>query len=228
MSRPARPGRGAAAGQWRELADLPFAAALVPHRGGWQPGGDYDCAHFDQLTLDSPDGTGSRFLECALTHVSCHGGQLRRATLTNVWLDDVRLAGTGLAESDWTGAQISSSAIAGAEAFGAHLRDVVLRGCKLDSVNLRAAALTDVVFDNCLLRDVDFTGATLTRAAFPGSRLAGTSFIKASLDTVDLRGAELGITADPGSLHGMVVTPAQFTAMAGLLAATLGITVEDE
>jgi uncharacterized protein YjbI with pentapeptide repeats len=225
--RPARRGPGAPASQWRELADLPFAAALVPRRDGWQPGAEYDCAHFDQLTLDGTDGSGSRFLECALTHVSCQAGQLRRATFTDTWLADVRLTGTGLAESAWTGVQIADSAIAGAEAFGARLRGVVLRGCKLDSVNLRDAALTDVVFDSCLLRDVDFTGATLTRSAFPGCRLTGTTFVKASLDTVDLRGAELGITADPGSLRGMVVTSAQFAAMADLLASTLGITVEE-
>ncbi len=225
--RPAWRGPGVPASQWRELADLPFAAALVPRRDGWQPGAEYDCAHFDQLTLDGPDGSGSRFLECALTHVSCQAGQLRRATFTDTWLADVRLTGTGLAESAWTGVQIADSAIAGAEAFGARLRGVVLRGCKLDSVNLRDAALTDVVFDSCLLRDVNFTGATLTRSAFPGCRLTGITFVKASLDTVDLRGAELGITADPGSLRGMVVTSAQFAAMADLLASTLGITVEE-
>ena len=227
-SRAARAGSRAPVSQWRELADLPFAAALAPHRDGWRPGADYDCAHFDQLSLDSPDGSGSRFLECALTHVSCHGGQLRRATFTDAWLSGVRLTGTGLAESAWAGVQATDSAMAGVEAFGARWRAVTLRGCKLDSVNLREAALTDVVFDNCLLRDVDFTGATLTRTAFPGCRLTGATFVKASLDTVDLRGAELGITADPGSLRGMVVTPAQFVAMSGLLADTLGITVEDQ
>jgi len=185
ISRPARAGSQPPASQWRELADLPFAAVLVPHRDGWQPGAEYDCAHFDQLTLDRPDGSGSRFLECAITHVSCQGGQLRRATFTDAWLADVRLTGTGLAESAWTGVQVADSAIAGAEAFGARWRGVALRGCKLDSVNLRDALL-------------------------------------------DLRGAELGITADPGSLRGMVVTPAQFAAMSGLLATTLGITVEDK
>lgn len=227
-SRPARAGSRAATSRWRELADLPFAAALVPQQGGWQPGAEYDCAHFDQLTLDGPDGSGSRFLECALTQVSCQGGQLRRAIFTDTWLAGVRLTGTGLAESAWTGVQIADSAIAGAEAFSARWRGVTLHGCKLDSVNLRDATLTDVVFDNCLLRDADFTGASLTRTAFPGCRLTAVTFVKASLDTVDLRGAELGIAADPGSLRGMVVTPAQFAAMADLLATTLGITVEGQ
>jgi uncharacterized protein YjbI with pentapeptide repeats len=212
---------------WLELTDLPFAAALTPHPGALAPGGDYDSAHFDQLTIDGADAPGSRFLECAFTHVSFQGGQLRRARLTDVWLRDVRLMATGLAESAWAGVLMTESALAGVEAFGAQLRKVVLRGCKLDSVNFRGAALADVTFDSCLLRDVDFTGASLTRTAFPHSRLAGTNLTKVTMDTVDLRGAELGITVDPASLRGAIVTPGQLTGITALLADGLGIVVED-
>jgi hypothetical protein len=42
------------------------------------------------------------------------------------------------------------------------------------------------------------------------------------------RGVRQRITVDPGSLRGIVVTPAQFAAMAGLLATTLGVTVEGQ
>ncbi len=42
-----------------------------------------------------------------------------------------------------------------------------------------------------------------------------------------LRGAELGITTDATSLRGAIVTPAQLTEMAPVLAASLGIVVED-
>jgi hypothetical protein len=45
---------------------------------------------------------------------------------------------------------------------------------------------------------------------------------------VDLRGAELGIIIDPGSLRGAIVTSGQLAAMAALLADSLGITVEDQ
>lgn len=214
--------------QWQELADLPFAAALTPHPGALAPGGEYDSAHFDGLAVDAAAAPGCRFLECAFTHVVFQGGQLRRARFTDVWLRDVRLLGTGLAESAWTGSVLTESALAGVEAFGVQLRKVVLRGCKLDSVNLRGAALTDVTFRNCLLREVDFSGAALTRTAFPGCRLTGTTFTQVSMDAVDLRGAELGITVDPGSLRGAIVTAAQLTDMAALLADSLGIVVKDQ
>jgi uncharacterized protein YjbI with pentapeptide repeats len=213
---------------WNELADLPFAAALRPGPGDLTPGEAYDSAHFDQLDLTGPDASGSRFLDCALTRVSIQDGRLRRARFTDVWLRDVRLMSTTLAETSWVDAAVITSAAAGVEAFGAQLRRVSLRGCKLDSVNFRETALTDVTFDNCVLRDVDFTGATLTRTAFPGSRLATTSFARVTLDQVDLRGAELGITVDPECLRGAIVTRAQLGEIAPLLAESIGLIVADD
>ena len=212
---------------WLELADLPFATALHPHPGGLQIGGDYDCAHFDKAVFDGADAADSRFLECAFTGVVFQGGELRRSRLTDVWLRDVRLTGTSLAETDWTDAVFLASAAAGAEAFGAQLRRVTFHGCKLDSVNFRDAVLTDVTFEDCLLRDVDFTGATLTSTAFPRSRLTQVTFAKMTLDRVDLRDAELGITTDSGSLRGAIVTTAQLVDMAYLLADSMGIIVAD-
>ena len=212
---------------WRELADLPFAAALRAHRGVLHPRGDYDCEHFDQAVFDGASAPDSRFLECALTGVSFTGGGLRQARFASAWLRDVRFTGTSLAGTEWADTELIGSALAGTEVFGARLHRVTLHGCKLDSVNFRHAELTEVAFDNCLLRDVDFTGATLSRTSFTGSRLATTTFVQTTLDQVDLRGAELGITTDAISLRGAIVTPAQLTAMAPVLADSLGIVVAD-
>jgi uncharacterized protein YjbI with pentapeptide repeats len=212
---------------WNELADLPFAASLQPHGGQLARAEVYDSAHFDQLDLGRPEAAGSRFLDCAFTRVSVQDGQLRRAQFTDVWLRDVRLISTTLAESSWVDAVIVGSAAAGVEAFGAELHRVTFRGCKLDSVNFRDAVLVDVTFEDCVLRDVDFAGAALTRTAFPGSRLAATSFVRVTLDEVDLRGAELGITIDPSCLRGAIVTSAQLAEMAPLLAESLGLIVAD-
>ena len=133
-----------------------------------------------------------------------------------------------LAEATWVNSAVIGSVAAGVEAFGARLRQVVLRGCKLDSVNFRDAVLVDVTFDNCVLRDVDFAGATLTRTAFPSCRLVTTNFTRVTLDQADLRGAELGITVDPLSLRGAIVTPAQLADIAPLLADSIGLIVADE
>jgi len=212
---------------WNELADLPFAAALRAGPGGLAPAEDYDGAHFDQLDLTGPDASGSRFLDCAFTRVSVQDGRLRRARFTDVWLRDVRLMSTTLAETNWVDAAVIGSVAAGVEAFGARLRRVSLRGCKLDSVNLREAVLVDVTFENCVLRDVDFAGAKMTRTAFRGSQLITANFARVTLDQVDLRGAELGITVDPTCLRGAIVTTAQLMDLAPLLAGSIGLTVAD-
>src|SRR4249920_4024420 len=94
---------------WNEVADLPFAAALRIHREDLAPAEVYEGAHFDQLDLYQPDAPGSRFLECAFTRVSIQEGQLRRAQFTDVWLRDVRLISTTLAESGWVGAELTGS-----------------------------------------------------------------------------------------------------------------------
>jgi uncharacterized protein YjbI with pentapeptide repeats len=212
----------------RELADLPFASGLTPPPGGpLMAEGSYDTVHFDHLDFDRPSASGSRFLECAFTRVSFDGGQLRRGQFSQVWLRDFRIVGTSLIETGWLDATLIAGVAAGVEAFGARLRRVEFHDCKLDSVNFREAVLTEVVFDHCVLRDVDFGGAKLTRTSFAGSKLAETSFRQVTLDQVDLRGAELGITVDPGSLRGAIVSSGQLAAMAPLLAEAIGITVDD-
>jgi len=211
-----------------ELADLPFAAMLTGHSGGLASGADYDVEHFDRLSFDEPHAASSRFLECAFTGVTFQGGRLPKASFRETWLRDVRLVATALGESRWEDVTIAESVLAGAELYGAQLRQVTLRGCKLDSVNFRGAQLTEVTFDGCELRDVDFAGAALTRAAFPGSRLTRTDFTNVRLEATDLRGAELGLIVGPDSLRGAIVSTAQLVYLAPVLAQTMGITVSDD
>lgn len=222
MPRSAPPSLG-----WRELADLPFAASLTVHAGALAPGEEYDGARFSHVDFENFDATRSMFLDCAFTQASFQRGALAGARFTQVWLRDVHMIGTGLARSSWVDAALVDSALAGVEASGSRLTRVVLRGCKLDAVNLREAVFSDVIFDDCLLRGVDFTGASLARTTFTRCRLSDVTFTRVSLDAVDLRGAELGVTIDPGSLRGAIVTSAQLADMMPMLAESMGIVVDD-
>ncbi|HEY2505475.1 MAG TPA: pentapeptide repeat-containing protein [Streptosporangiaceae bacterium] len=213
---------------WPELADLPFATALERHDGPLEPSGEYDCALFDAVEFDQPKAPNAHFLECAFRQVSIDGGAMPRARLRDVWLRDVRMTATGLAESTWLEATVLGSSLAGVQIFGAELRQVTFRGCKLDSVNFRAARLTEVIFDSCVLRDVDFAGATLTRCSFPGSELTRADFTKVTLDATDLRGAQLGLIIDTGSLRGGIISSGQLAVVAPVLAETIGIVVSDD
>jgi uncharacterized protein YjbI with pentapeptide repeats len=227
------------------LDDLPFAAQLRPFGGDddtaggqrddaeLEPEGDYDRLRFSGLFTDA-DATGARFTECAFAGgAALDGGRLRRARMSDIWFGETRLVAADLAESSLTDAWFSGCVLAGVQAFSCVGRRVLLRGCKLDSVNFRDAKLTDVTFEDCVLRDVDFGSARLLRVRFPGSTLVNTEFTHATCREVDLRGARLGTPDTPGikggyaSLAGVQIDMPQLMTIAPLLASHLGIVVSD-
>jgi uncharacterized protein YjbI with pentapeptide repeats len=216
----------------RSLADLAFHESLAPMAGSIEVDGDYDSVLLSDVslgttTLADTTGSGSRFVECALTGLTLDGGTLRKCRMTDVWLGETRFVAIDLAESTLVDTWLSGCVLAGVQAFSALLRRVSFRNCKLDSVNFRDASLTDVTFEDCVLRDADFSGARLTRVRFPGCTLTGATFTKATCSSVDLRGASLGITAGYDALRGTTIDSLQLMALAPLLAHHLGITVKD-
>jgi uncharacterized protein YjbI with pentapeptide repeats len=167
-------------------------------------------------------------MECAFRTVTFDEGQLQRASFRDVWMRDVRLTGTILADSNWRDVAVLASSLAGAALYGGVLTRVTFTGCKLDSVNFRQATLSQVRFEDCVLRDVDFGGARLTKCAFGGCKLTRTDFSRSSMDQVDLRGADLGIVIDRECLSGAIMSTAQLAQAAPVLADSLGIVISDE
>ena len=211
----------------RELAELPYAAALTAHSGALEDGGDYDTERFDRDVFDDVNVSGARFLECAFTGVSVTGGRLRRSRFLGCWLKDPRVTAADLAETQWADSTVLGGVLAGVQAFGARLERTVFAGCKIDSVNFRDARLTGVTFKDCLLRDVDLAGATLRRTVFAGCQLTRADFSRTTLDQVDLRGSELGLIVGPSPLRGAIISSGQLAAIAPVLAEGLGIMVDD-
>ncbi len=211
-----------------DLADLPYASALMQHDGDIQAEREYDTVLFERAEFDRPQLPNAHFLECAFRQVSITDGRLPRASLRDVWLRDVRLTGTTFAEGTWLDVTVIGSSLAGVQVFGSELGRVVFSGCKLDSVNFRASRLSSVTFHNCVLRDVDFAGATLTQCSFPGSALTRVDMSKVTMDRTDLREAELGLIIDADSLRGAIISSGQLATVAPVLAATLGIVIDDE
>jgi hypothetical protein len=100
-----------------------------------------------------------------------------------------RWIGTSWAEADLLDVTILDSVLAGVQAHGGTWRRVVLQGCKIDSLNLRATRLHDVTFRDCDLTEVDFGSATLTGVTFPGSKIGRARFTKATVKKLDFRKA---------------------------------------
>lgn len=211
-----------------QLADLPYAHLLQSHRGPLSRDARYDTVHFDGGQYDGAQAGGAVFLECAFTGVSITEARLRQARFNEVWLDGCRWVATDLAESEWQDATVQAGLLAGISAYGAQLRRLTVRGCKVEAVNLRGAVLREVVFEDCQLRDVDFGGAKLTEVSFPGSSLEEVRFGGAVLKKVDLRGAtRLGLPDGHEGLRGAVISSAQLFDLAPQFAQALGVQVKD-
>ena len=190
------------------------------------PDEEYEQVVFADTDFGTLAAGNCHFVECAFNHSTFGKNRMRKCRFTDSSLQDTRFVATDLAETGWQDATLTRCALAGVEAFSSTLRRVTFRDCKLDSVNFRDSTLRDVTFENCLMRDVDFGSARLNRVAFGGCTL-GADFSKATLARVDLRGAELRITAGYESLRGARISTVQLIGLAPMLAQHLGLTVED-
>ncbi|MFF5857782.1 pentapeptide repeat-containing protein [Streptomyces sp. NPDC012751] len=219
-------GRAAVRGARRPEVRLP---PLEPWTdGGLEPDGDYDGLEFRELDLAGQDGTGARFMDCALTGCAVDGTALGRTRVLDSVLTGLRGVGTELAESTFRDVELVDARLGGTRMHGAVLERVVVRGGKIDYLNLREARLKDVVFDSCVLVEPDFAGARLERVEFTGCALRGADFGNATLKDVDLRGAApLEISRGLDRLSGAVIGTGQLLDLAPVLAAELGIRVED-
>jgi uncharacterized protein YjbI with pentapeptide repeats len=103
----------------------------------------------------------------------------------------------------------------------------MLRGGKIDYLNLREARLTDVVFHGCVLSEADFGGARLERVEFRDCVLRRADLTAVRMKDVDLRGAaELDIARGVERLAGAVISPGQLLELAPAFAAQIGVRVE--
>jgi uncharacterized protein YjbI with pentapeptide repeats len=171
---------------------------------------------------------GGSIAGSALTAVSAAGSRLRSLALTDVIARDCNAS-----NADWTGARMRRVVFERSRMTGVNLSevdadDVVFRDCKLDLANLRSARIQRTTFEDCLLDEADFSGATLKHVRFTRSQLRGVDLDGARLAGVDLRTSELdNPRGDLKALHGATIDTVQLAALAHLLAARIGIEVDD-
>ncbi|WP_078856626.1 pentapeptide repeat-containing protein [Streptomyces sp. NBRC 109706] len=187
---------------------------------------DYDGVEFVSGDFTGADAGGASLLDCALRGCVLDGVRLKGARLLDSLLQEVRGVGLDLMDAELRDVEISDARLGGAQCGGATFTRVLLRGGKMDYLNLRQARLVDVTFEGCVLVEPDFGGATLERVSFDDCELRGADFSSATLRDVDLRGvSSLDITRGAGRLAGAVVTPTQLLELAPVLAAELGLHV---
>ena len=182
-------------------------------------------ARLDGVELGAVRAAGGQLVRSALVGVSVPGARLRSLALR-----DVVVREGDFANADLTGARFRRVAFERVRMTGVTLaeleaEDVVFRGCRLDLASFRAAVVARVAFEDCVLDEADFYGATLRLVRFAGCQLRRLELEQAQLSSVDLRTSDL---EDPrGELRGTIIDSVQLAGIAPLLAARLGIKVDD-
>lgn len=151
----------------------------------------------------------------------------RGLTVLDSWLERLDLLSIAASEAGWRDVEIRASRIGSLELYDANLRRVAFVGCKLGYVNLRGADLADVAFTDCVIEDLDLMRATASRVALAGCRIAHLEASHAKLADVDLRGAEVADITGIEGLRGVTIGVDQLLDLAPVLAARLGIRVEE-
>ncbi len=201
---------------------------LVPYDGdGLEPDGDYDGVRFDGVDLTDASGRGARFMDCALDGCALTARCWRGIPLHRRGADGRTGCGHGPRGGVAAGRGGGGRPPGRVQLHGAVLERVVVRGGKIDYLNLREARLKDVVFEGCVLAEPDFGGAHLVRVEFRDCVLKRADFSGARMDSVDLRAvAELDIARGVDRLAGAVISPVQLMELAPAFAAQIGVRVE--
>ena len=179
----------------------------------------------DGVKLGAVRASGGRVAHGALEGVDLAGSRLRSLTLI-----DVVVREGDFANADLTGARLRRVVFDRVRMTGITLaemeaEDVLLRGCRLDLASFRAAEIARVAFEDCALDEADFYGAGLRLVRFAGCRLGRVELEQSRLSSVDLRTSDL---EDPrGELRGAIIDSVQLAGLAPLLAAKLGIKVDN-
>lgn len=191
----------------------------------------YPSAHLESvryagLALSQLSLPGAEVVAAEFAGLSADEADLKGARLSEVVLDRVDIPVVRAARTRWRDVRVTGR-IGSFEAYESELRSVHFVGCKLSFVNLRGAELLDVAFTDCVIEELDLLQSKVRRVRFDGCRIAQLDVQHSELHDVDLRGAELESISGLSHLRGTTVTSSQLTLLAPLLAAELGIVVED-
>jgi uncharacterized protein YjbI with pentapeptide repeats len=191
-----------------------------------------DTAVFSLIELDGADLLGATgrsvvFDKANLSKLLLTGSDLPELKLTDVRLSKCDLANAALLQGSWKRVEAIDCRMTGVQLGETVVADVRLQQCKLNLANMRFARLTSVLFTECDLRGADFHGATLQNVAFEDCELADAQFAGAKLSNVDLRSSRIAGLKSGEGLSGAIIDSLQLLDLAPLLAASIGLRVED-
>lgn len=193
--------------------------------GALERTGQGDRILLEDMDLTGVDLSGGRLTECLLRSVSLTDADLTAASVVESRWERVSSPHLKAPRSTWRDVSIEGGRFGVAELYDAGISGLVLRGCKLDLVNLRNAVLADVSFEHCTIAELDISGARATRVKFSDCTVGTLEAREARMKDVDLRGAQLSRIVGLAGLKGAVISEEQLVELAPSLAQHLGLVV---
>lgn len=173
------------------------------------------------------DLTGVAIGECELVGVFAHDTLLRGAVLTETVIERLEAPVLRAPRATLRDVLVSGSRIGSVEFYDNHWQSVRFVGCKLGFVNLRGAEVRDIRFTDCTIEELDLGNAKAERVAFEQCDVRSLDVTGARLGDVDLRGLDLAAIAGIEGLKGATMDGMQVALLATTLASHLGIHVVD-
>ncbi|MGF3053880.1 pentapeptide repeat-containing protein [Microbacterium sp. YY-03] len=194
------------------------ATALRPH-------GLFEGVEF--ATLEDADGTSSTVRESVLRGVSCDTLVLKFADISDVEFRDLRVASLQLRGAHLGRVRFVGGRIGTLDLTEAGLDAVVFDGVRIDYLTLGRASVRDVDVRHCLIDTLDMPVAKLNRVRFVESTAGELDPRESTAQHVDLRGLDFARVTDMAALRGMTISVEQAQNAAVALATAAGIRVAE-
>ena len=180
-----------------------------------------------EADLSGADLLALSLLSCRFSEVFANDTDLAAARLVDCRLE--RLSATYLhsPRSTWRTVELVDSRIGAWEIYDADVESVLIEDCRLGFANLVGTALRDVLIRGTRIDELDLSGINAQRVRFEDCRVGVLRLRGGSLSDVDLRGLEMTVVSGIGSLAGATISSGQLTKLAPLLAQHLGLRIED-
>ena len=180
-----------------------------------------------EADLSGGDLSALTLLSCRFSEVFANDTDLAAARLVDCRLE--RLSATYLhsPRSTWHTVELVDSRIGAWEIYDADVESVLIEDCRLGFTNLVGTALRDVLIRGTRIDELDLSGIDAQRVRFEDCRVGVLRLRGGSLSDVDLRGLEMTVVSGIGSLAGATISSGQLTELAPLLAQHLGLRIED-
>lgn len=191
-------------------------------------GDSHALVRYEQVALTDLDLRHSTFSECAVTGCDLTGSDLTGAHLVESELAEIEATQLTAPRSLWRHSTLARSRLGAVEAYEAHLDGLVITDAKISYLNARSSTWKDVLVRGCVIDELDLVGAKLSRVRFESCQIRSLELSRATCRDVDLRSAELREISGLAGLAGCTISQHQLDDLSGALAAHLGIVVLHE